>query len=91
MVGDTKVPVWRKVTNVLGFTDSPQTRARIMANSTARDLLVRAVIPTLAVVLLTAVFLLEQDPGFGWLIIADICIACVAAAAWARWVRYRHH
>ncbi|MFD0758001.1 hypothetical protein [Arthrobacter ulcerisalmonis] len=51
----------------------------------------RAVIQTLAVVLLTAVFLLEQDPGFGWLIIADICIACVAAAAWARWVRYRHH
>jgi hypothetical protein len=89
MSGDSTVPVGRRITDFLGLTDSPRTQAKIIANSTPTELLIRAVVLTVCVVLLTISIVFDPGGGFVWYLIADLCMACSAAIMWVRWRRYR--
>jgi hypothetical protein len=89
MNGDTAVPVRRRITDFLGFTDSPRTQAKIIAKSTPMELLIRAVVLTVCVVLFTISLIVDPGRGFVWFLFADFCIAYPAAIMWVRWRRYR--
>lgn len=89
MNGDKAVPVSRKITDFLGFTDSPRAQAKIIAKSTPMELLIRAVVLTVSVVLFTISIILDPGRGFVWFLLADFCIAYPAAIMWVRWCRYR--
>ncbi|GAB3572025.1 hypothetical protein GCM10027405_38650 [Arthrobacter alkaliphilus] len=90
MSGDKDVSARRRVTDLLGLTDSPRVRAKIIENSTPTELLIRAVVASAFVVLFTVVIFIEQDRGFIWFLLADLSFACAAAFAWVRWGRYRN-
>jgi hypothetical protein len=89
MSGDGAVPVGRRITDFLGLTDSPHTQAKIIAASTPTELLIRAVVLTVCVVLFTISIIVDPGRGFGWFLIADFCMAYPAATMWVRWRRYR--
>lgn len=89
MSGDKEVSSRRRVTDFLGLTDSPRIRAKIIANSTPTELLIRALVASAFVVIFTVVIFVERDRGFVWFLIADLGFACAAAFSWVRWVRYR--
>lgn len=89
MSGDKEISSRRKVTDFLGLTDSPGIRAKIIANSTPTELLIRAVVASALVVIFTIVIFVERDRGFVWFLLADFGFACAAAFSWVRWVRYR--
>jgi hypothetical protein len=89
MSGDRAVPVGRKITDFLGFTDSPRTEATIIAKSTPVELLIRAVFLTVCVVLFTMSIIVDPGRSFVWFLFADFCIAYPAAIMWGRWRRYR--
>lgn len=90
MSGDKDVSTKRRVTNLLGITDSPRVRSKIIANSTPTELLIRAVVPSALVLLFTVVIFVEHARGFIWFLLADLTFACNAAIAWLRWGRYRN-
>ncbi|VXC22576.1 conserved hypothetical protein [Arthrobacter sp. 8AJ] len=89
MRGDSAVPVGRRITDFLGFTDSPRTHAKILAKSTPMELLIRAVVLTVCVVLFTVSIFVSPGRGFVWFLLADLCLAYPAAIMWVRWRRYR--
>jgi hypothetical protein len=89
MSGDKEFSSRRRVTDFLGLTDSPRTRAKIIANSTPTELLIRAVVVSALVFIFTIVIFVERDRGFVWFLLADLGFASAAAFSWFRWVRYR--
>jgi hypothetical protein len=89
MSADSTVPLGRRITDVLGFTDSPRTQAKIFENSTPTEFLIRAVVLTVCVVLFTISILVTPDKGFFWFLLADFCLAYPAAIMWVRWRKYR--
>lgn len=52
------------------------------------ELLIRAIVLTVCVVLFTVNIIVDPDRGFVWLLVADFCLAYPAAIMWVRWRRY---
>lgn len=90
MSGDNAVSVGRRITDFLGLTDSPRTRAKIIEKSTPMELLIRAVVLTVCVVVYTIVLFVERARGFVWFLLSDLCLAYPAVIMWIRWRRYRN-
>ncbi|MGO4588547.1 hypothetical protein [Paenarthrobacter sp. 2TAF44] len=76
----------RRITDFLGLTDSPGTRARIVEKTTPLELLVRAII--ISALPIGAVIVYITDPEFALLVLV-ICFVLLAARFWFRWFRYR--
>jgi hypothetical protein len=81
-----EVSLGRRITDLLGLTDSPRVRARTIERTTPLELLVRAIITSgLAI---GAIIVYVTDPEIGFLVVA-ICVVLLTARFWFRWFRYR--
>lgn len=80
----------RKWTNLLGVTDSPAVRDRIIRNSTPTQLLITAILWSAGVIAFTVTIFVEQPKGLVWFLVCDVLWVWLAVISWIHWGRYRH-